>query len=638
MRPMRATGAALLAALATVTLFAAPAAADTVGYTGVVTDPDGTPVTNACFAVHTSPTDVAAEHCSGADGRYTIPSPPSGPQYKVRMYAEGFRTEWWYNAPDHLNADAVWFPTSELVERNVTLSRGSAGISGTVTDEYGAAAAATVHVYGEDFYYEATAYTWDLGAGRYAFRNLPPGRYRISVSDNVRGYQWVPQKETREEATVFTLTDGDALVVNEAFLPMGVVEARVTDAVTGLPVRRPCLSVLGTGGNDADACGENGLVRIPAVRPGDWKMSVGGGASYFGVDETEEYYRVTRGQVTRVAFALQPGAAFATTVQDATTATPVGGICVHLVRPSWGGQSAHMRQYCSDDDGHLEVGPFTEAELGGWQLYAYQATNPYDPPVKRYGAQWITADGGSGDQRKALTVTLKAKETITLPTVRMDPPGSITGTVRNASGAVVPGVCAYPYAFHPGQGASWGKNCTNAEGRYTIENLGPYRWPVEFTPNANSGYAWQWSGDVADRFAATMTQVDPGGTATVDARLVTGGVLAGKVTDGAGVVDAGYVWTYNARTGDIASPSHANIARDGTFSLRGHRTQTVHVEYADLERRCWYGPGGRNSIAVAVTAGATTTISADMTRTCARPPVRASQYRPSTTTVGATLR
>ncbi|NYF55384.1 carboxypeptidase-like regulatory domain-containing protein [Micromonospora purpureochromogenes] len=628
MRSMRATGAALLAALAIVPLTPAPAAADTVGYTGVVRDSDGTPVANACFALHTSPTAVAAEYCSNAEGRYTIPSPADTSSYKFRMHAEGFRTEWWYNAPDHLNADTVWFPRDELVERDVTLSRGSAGISGRITDEYGAATDATITIYGEDFYYEAIAYTWDLGAGRYALNNLPPGRYRISISDNVRGYQWVPQKETRDEATVFTLADGDALVVDESFLPMGTVEARVTDAVTGMPVRRPCLSVLWTGGNDADACGTDGLVRIPQVRPGSWKLAVSAGASYFSIDETEDYYPVTRGQVTRVSFQLRPGAAFATAVQDAATGQPVGGICVHLVRPKWGGQSAHMRQYCSSEDGHLEVGPFEDNELPVWQLYAFQPTNPYQPPVKRYGDQWVTANGGSGDQREALSVTLKARETITIPTIRVDPPGTITGTIRNASGAVVPGVCAYPFAFHPGQGAIFGTNCANAEGRYTIDDLGPYRWPIEFAPSANSGYAWQWSGDVADRFAATRTLVAPGGTATVDAKLVNGGVLAGKVTDPANPTATGYVWTYNARTGDIASASYGYFGNGsgGAFTVRGHRTQDVYVEYW-VDKECWYGI--RNATTVAMKAGATTTIAADTTRTCGRAPVTGSQTRTS---------
>ncbi|MBQ0895480.1 carboxypeptidase regulatory-like domain-containing protein [Micromonospora sp. U56] len=624
MRSMRATGAALLAALAIVPLTAAPAAADTVGYTGVVRDSDGTPVANACFALHTSPTAVAAEYCSNAEGRYTIPSPADTSSHKVRMHAEGFRTEWWYNAPDHLNADTVWFPRDELVERDVTLSRGSAGISGRITDEYGAATDATITVYGEDFYYEAIAYTWDLGAGRYALNNLPPGRYRISISDNVRGYQWVPQKETRDEATVFTLADGDALVVDESFLPMGTVEARVTDAVTGMPVRRPCLDVLATGGNDAQACGTNGLVRIPKVRPGSWKLAVSAGPSYFAIEETPEYYPVTRGQVTRVAFQLDPAGAITTTVLDSATGGPATDICVRVVRPKGGGQSARMGSYCAWDDGLLEMGPFSEA--GTYQLYAYQATNPYEPPAKRYGDQWVTANGGSGDQREALLVTVKPQQTITIPTIRMDPPGTITGTVRNPAGAVVPGVCAYPFAFHPNQGAIFGANCTNSAGRYTIDDLGPYRWPVEFTPNANSGYAWQWSGDVADRFAATLTKVNPGGTATVDARLVAGGVLAGKVTNGSTAVDGGYVWTYNARTMDIASPSFTNIARDGTFGLRGHRTQDVYVEYW-VDKQCWYGV--RSAATVAMKAGATTTIAADTTRTCGRAPVTGSQTRTS---------
>ncbi|MEU1889374.1 carboxypeptidase-like regulatory domain-containing protein [Micromonospora rifamycinica] len=624
---MRATGAALLAALATATLLAAPAAAATAGYTGVVSDPDGVPVPNACFAVHTSPTDVVAEHCTDADGRYTLPRPDGTATYKVRMHAAGLRTEWWYHAPDHLNADSVYFPPDGLIEQNFTLGRGSAGISGTITDENGVATDATVTVHGVDFFYEAIAYTWDLGAGRYALRDLPPGRYRISVSDNVRGFQWVPGKESQEEGTVFTLADGDALVVDESFLPMGSVEARVTDAVTGLPVPRPCLSVLSTGGNDADACGVDGVVRVPRVRPGTWKLSVTGGASYFSLDETPDYYEITRGQLTRVAFQLRPGAAVTTSVLDAATGEPAEDICVRTVRPRGGGQSARMGSTCAGDDGRLAIGPFSTAET--FQLYAYQAVHPWVPPTKRYGSQWVTADGGSGDQREALTVTLKPGQTITIPTIRMDPPGTITGTVRNPAGAAVPGICTYPFAFHPGQGSVFGANCTNAQGRYTITDLGPYRWPVEFTPLANTGYAWQWSGDVADRFSATLTPVTAGGTATMDATLAAGGVLAGRVTEGTGPVDAGYVWTYHARTGDIASASYAYVARDGTFSLPGHRTQDVYVEYADTERSCWYGAPGRNPIPVAVRAGATTTVTADMTRTCARAPLVASQTRPA---------
>ncbi|SCE77227.1 Carboxypeptidase regulatory-like domain-containing protein [Micromonospora viridifaciens] len=619
---MRATGAALLAALVTIPLSAAPAAADTVGYTGLVSDADGTPVANACFALHTSPTAVAAEYCSDAQGRYTIPGVAGAPDYKIRMHAEGFRTEWWYAAPDYLNADRVSIPAYDLVEQNVTLGRGSAGITGRITDTDGTPADVTVTIHAEDSGYEAIAYTWDLGDGRYRIDNVPPGRYRISVYDNPRGNQWVPGQETRDDATVFDVADGDSLVVDEQLLPLGEIEARVTDAVTGAPVPRPCLYV--SGRHDGSVCGADGLVRVTGVRPGSWETEVTGGASYFPADP-KPTIDVRRGQVTKVSYTLRPGAAFTTTVRDAATSAPVDGICVHLVRPRWGGQSAHMLQYCSDTDGHLEVGPFEITGLDAVQLYAFQAVNPYYPPAKRYGDQWVTANGGSGDQRDALQVTFKAGQTITIPTIRVDPPGSITGTVRNAAGAVVPGVCAYPYAFHPGQGNIFGKNCANSEGRYTIENLGPYRWPVEFAPSSNSGYAWQWSGDVADRYAATYTKVSPGGTATVDAKLVAGGVLAGKVTDPADPYASGYVWTYNVRTGDIASASYGYFSSGGSFTVKGHRTQDVHVQYW-VNKDCWYGI--RYATSVSVTAGATTTLAMDTTtRTCARPPIVTSQTR-----------
>ncbi|QLQ37934.1 carboxypeptidase-like regulatory domain-containing protein [Micromonospora robiginosa] len=623
MTSLRAAGAVLLAALVTLSLTGAPAAADTFGYTGLVTDPDGAPVANACFALHTSATEVAAEYCSDAQGRYTIPGPGDDSGYKIRMHADGFRTEWWYRAPDYLNADRVGLPAYDLIERDVTLGRGSGGVTGRITDENGAPSDATVRIYGEDSNYEAFAYTWDLGDGRYRIDNVPPGRYRISVYDNERGFQWVPGQETQDTATVFDVADGAPLVVDEQLLPLGRIEARVTDAVTGKPVPRPCLYVYG--GRDEFVCGTDGVVRVTGVRPGSWETEVTGGASYFAADP-KPTIDVRRGQVTTVAYALRPGAAFATMVRDAMTSAPVAGICVHLVQPKWGGQSAHMSQYCSGADGYLEAGPFEANELATWQLYAYQADNPYDPPARRYGDQWVTANGGSGDQRNALAVTLHAGKTTTLPAVRMDQPGTITGTVRNAAGAVVPGICAYPFAFHPGQGNIFGKNCTDAAGRYVLDDLGPYRWPVEFAPAANTGYAWQWSGNVADRFAATYTKVTAGRSATVDAKLVAGGVLAGKVTDPADPDAAGYVWTYNARTGDIASASYGYFDRGtgGAFTVKGHRTQDVYVQYW-VNKDCWYGSPNANT--VRIKAGATTTVAMNTTSTCGSPPAGVNRAR-----------
>lgn len=619
MRMKRVAGAAV-ATLAILPMLATPAAAESTGYAGFVRDVDGNPVQNACFALHRTETEVAAEFCSDEQGSYQITGVPTDVSYKIRNYAEGFRTEWWYSEPNYLNADNVWVPAYDLVERNVTLGRGAGVIRGRITDDSGAPPAdATVTVYAVDSYFDAIAYTWDLGDGHYEIDNLAPGRYRMSVYDNSRGTQWVPQKETQDEATVFTLSDGQTLVIDEQLLPLGAVEARVTDAETGEPVPRPCLYV-SSAPNSRQACGADGLVRVEDVPPGYWDISVSGGASYFPLEEGQ-HVEVHRGEVARLTYQLSPAAAIVTTVRDAATNAPVSGVCVHLVAPKWGGQSAHMYQYCSDSDGRLGVGPLDGS--GTVQLYAYQSRNPDHTPPKYYGAQWVTADRGTGDQRKALLVEIEAKRTTAIPDIKMDEPGAISGVIRDkVTGASIAGVCAYPYAFQPNQGGVFGRHCSNSEGRYTISDLGPYHWPVEYTPY--TGYAWQWSGDAPDRFSATMIKVAAGSTATMDARLVRGGTVAGRVTDGDRVVDGGYVWTYNATTGDIASPSYTSISQDGTFSLRGHRTQSLYVEYWSYTKNCWYGAATGTGVVllkrVEVSAGSTTTIAADMTTTCAPHP------------------
>lgn len=614
---MRLTGAAV-AALVISSLLAVPASAEVTGYTGLVSDTDGNLISGACFALHTSPTEVAHEFCSDEQGRYLITGVPTDTTYKIRVHADGFRTQWWYDEPDYLNATAFRIPAYYLSERDITLGRGSGTVKGRITDQMGAPTEATVTVQGVDRYYDAIAYTWDLGDGRYEIADLPPGRYQISVYDNLRGTQWVPQQDTAQDAAVFTVTDGAVLVVDEQWLPLGSVEVRVTDALTGRPVAQPCVSVR-SAPNERQACGSDGTVRVGDVPPGYWEYTVSGDVSYFPTDQGR-HLEVFRSQVTRVDVELEPAAAITTTVIDAETGKPpVESICVHVVAPEWGGQSAHMSQYCSDEKGRLGVGPFTGADAV--QLYAFQPRNPYTTPKKFYGAQWVTDNGGSGDQRRALTVTMRDRQTVSIPPIRMDPPGTISGVIRNAdTGVPIPGVCTYPYAFNPGQGNAPGRNCSTSEGRYTISDLGPYRWPVEFAPTRLSGYAWQWSGDVADRFSATMAQVTAGGVVETDANLVPGGTVAGTVTDGPVPVDAGYVWTYNARTGDIASPSPVNIDREGRFTLAGHRTQKVYVEYRSLTAGCWYAAAGPAATTVEVTAGSTTTIVADMTGTCARHP------------------
>jgi hypothetical protein len=491
-------------------------------------------------------------------------------------------------------------------------------IEGRITDQAGATADATVTVHAVDDSFSTSVYTWDFEDGRYRVEGLEPGSYQVSIYDNRHGTQWVPGKETRDEAAVYEVAEGAMVTVDDQWLPFGAVRVKVSDADTGKPVPRPCVSIRSTP-QDRQACGTKGVVVVPDVQPGDWDISVGGGASYFA-DPAERQVSVRRGKTTRLSTTLRPGAAVVTKVVDRATGAPLDAICVHLVDPVWSGQSAHMGLTCSDNTGRLEIGPFEEAWTAN--LYALQFRNTWDPPTALYGDQWVAqAGGGTGDQRAALKVKFVPKRTRTIPAITMDPPATITGVVRDAvTGAPVGGVCAYPYAFHPGQGHNVGKHCSNAEGRYTIDDIGPYNWPVEFAPGGLTGYAWQWSGDVPHRYAATYTQLEVGASATVDANLVKGAELAGTVTTDGQPVDWAYVEGYNRTTRDPAGPSRAYAEQDGTFSLGVYRTQNLWVSFFADGKDCWYGSTPEAATALGVTAGATTNLTLDIAANCASVP------------------
>jgi hypothetical protein len=626
---LRFTGAAA-AVIAILPLLASPAhAADPTGYTGIVRGPDEAPIAGARLTLY--PADVetqgdpAATFTTDADGRYLITGPDSDSGFKVEVSAPGHRTEWWYRAPDFRNADAVSIPSWTQVEQDVTLGTGSASVTGRITDQTGAGADATVMVRAVDSAYEAEAYTWTLGDGRYRIDNLPPGDYRISIYDNARGFQWLPGKASQEEAAIFTLADGQTLVADEQWLAPGTVRAVIGDADTGKPVARPCVSIRSTP-NEVQACGRNGVVVLRDVPPGEWPVTVSGGASYFTPEE-ERHVVVKSGRTTKLIATLNPAAAIRTKVVDAATGSPLGSVCVHVVDATWSGQSGNMRNYCSNSaDGVLEIGPFTEAQTVN--LYAYQSTSPWDPPAVRYGDQWVGgAKGGTGDQRKALKIALTPKVTKTLPAIRMDPPGTITGVARDAgTGQPVRGVCAFPYSVQTATGA--GKHCSNAQGQYTIDDVGPYSWPVEFAPSLSVGYAWQWSGDVADRYAATYLPVTAGATTTLDAAMVKGGVLAGTVTADGAPDDGVLVRAYNSRTRDIAGPTWDYTDNAGAFSLAGYRGgQDLWVSYWTGEKTCWYGSTTEAATPVRVTDGQTTQLAIDRDANCAPAPVPAAGLR-----------
>ncbi|GGJ76272.1 hypothetical protein GCM10010123_02800 [Pilimelia anulata] len=146
------------------------------------------------------------------------------------------------------------------------------------------------------------------------------------------------------------------------------------------------------------------------------------------------------------------------------------------------------------------------------------------PDGSTLGRQWVGADGGTGRESLAATITVTAGSTTTAPTARLDPGGAISGTISTPAGADVP---AWVHlrterAWDAADGVA-----ADDQGRFTMTGLGPYDWALRFS---GMGFAHQWAGGVADSAAATGVPVQSGQTATVALRAAQGIRISGAVS------------------------------------------------------------------------------------------------------------
>jgi hypothetical protein len=81
------------------------------------------------------------------------------------------------------------------------------------------------------------------------------------------------------------------------------------------------------------------------------------------------------------------------------------------------------------------VGSATVTANGpSWRSATTAADGVFPPNGSSYGAQWVGANGGTGDQREAAIIKVTDGQRTTGPTVRLDQGGTITGTVTSETG------------------------------------------------------------------------------------------------------------------------------------------------------------------------------------------------------------
>ncbi|GAB4061564.1 hypothetical protein GCM10028775_81360 [Catellatospora paridis] len=460
-----------------------------------------------------------------ADGTYTLHVLPG--EYRVAFGVGNGAYQYAVGTANSAEATRYQVAVGQTVTVDDTLMA-SGSVAGRFTDRAGAGIAdLSVSVSSQN----GPSYQTTTDAdGAYRVDGVLVGaRYWVGFYDYDRGItQYAHGQIEQQDAELFTVTDGATTTVDEVLLPTGSVRFTVTDALTGAP-----LPSFDARAGQIEVNGVHGTATAEGVTVGNQWTYVGA----TGYTASEQFrVMVTEGGTAEVTVALTPVAKLTATVVDAGTGAPVAGFCVHAMTPT----NVTFGEGCnrSGPDGKVKL---DYLRGGDYQLFAFE--NPYGDTRSPYGAQWVTADGGTGNQSLAAVITAVPGQTVTAPTIKLDRRGTITGTIRAADGtpAKHAGVRFGNYGYRIGSGDV--EFPAGANGTYTVDWLGPYQWPLRFYAD---GHATQWSGNSGGRPGATRVKVRAGKTVTYDIQLRQGTPVTVNAPG------TGWYVAHNATTGDQA--------------------------------------------------------------------------------------
>ena len=435
-------------------------------------------------------------------------------------------------------------------------------VSGRLTDAAGqpvAAAAAVVANKGLDRSFMATT----DADGRWSLKALP-GTYLVNFETSTQ-VEWATGAATPAEADPVTVTADQTTVVDDSLAEPGSLAVTATDAATGAPLTTFCADA-DTGFLFVSACTDDGTAEFPAVSPGDYQIAVTDGEH---LKATTSGVRVDSGRASAATVRMIRGATITVTVTDADTGAPVSGVCVSGTPATRAFTPGEGIGACGGDTNQMTI---DQVQPDRYLLFA----SIFDGV---HGAQWVGPTGGVGDRAAARVITTTPGAHIDVA-IRLDPAGSIAGTVTDrATGRPIDGATISTGDSQAG---------TDASGRYRLDGLGPYRWPV-FA--GHPVYAGLWSGGARTRPTATPVRVRAGQVAGFDAALGRGTMIAGTITGASGrLPDQVDVTVVNALTYDPIAVVQAGP--DGRYTARVAGPQPVKLllgaDFRGVYYTTWY--------------------------------------------------
>ena len=393
---------------------------------GTITDPDSNPVQGASVKAF-GPTDTSTPSftaTTAADGTYTLPVSPN--TYDIEVVGPNggnFFTKWYINASTRASATDVIVSDSDVSNVDVQLALGGQ-ISGTVTNGASAPVAGVpVWLVAPSDVYVPSAIATTAADGTYAFHTLTPNSYKVAfVPSTASGYstQWYNGAATR--------------VVGGT--------ARRRHGLRSLQHRRCSSRRFRRDQRNRDEARRDRRLRSDGSRFGP----------------TDTYF------------------------PSATAVTAANGTYT----------------------------------IQGLATNNYQV---YFVPASGQGlvTQWYN---GAATRAAASAVAVTGSGTTSGINARLGGNGVISGKVTKAGGAAVAGIPVYLVlptdVYLPSLTTT-----TAANGTYSFHGLPPNSYKVAFVPASGSGYSTQWYNGVTTRAAATAIAVNGNTVTNVNAVLVS---------------------------------------------------------------------------------------------------------------------
>ncbi|MEV6637662.1 carboxypeptidase regulatory-like domain-containing protein [Actinoplanes sp. NPDC051470] len=395
--------------------------------------------------------------------------------------------------------------------------------------------------------------------GTWRMNGVFPETYRLTLTN--------PTGKLTQDGGLVTTSSGGTATVDTAWQRGGAVTVTAVDAETGAPVTGFCATVIAKSG---EYCTPGSTVTAAGLAAGPTLLTLtprGGDKDHLVTRDVA--VTVTDGGNTRVTVPVTLGGRLHLEVHDRATGAPFDSACIVAVEVGTG--TGTPGSSCTNRNGKATTAALP---VGVYQLFVRGTSSS--------GSQWYTPEGGTGDQREATKFRVRAGHTIKAGTALLDRAGTVSGVVRDPAGQPVAGVNVGVLAHELPGAARTPLATTDNQGRYTLRDLGPYSWPLLFTP------AWdlprQFSGATGNRFQAETIALTSGATTPYDMALSAGTTVSGTVTvkPGGPAWSGGRLKARNVASGDLlAVVDVPGQGGDYEFTVIGGRPVTIDWHLAN---------------------------------------------------------